>query len=67
MYNEGGYGMTETASSAYCHKSSTQTYSGTIGVAIPSTQMRCMEDDGKGVPLGQPGEIASKGPQVMAG
>jgi long-chain acyl-CoA synthetase len=43
------------------------TYTGTIGVPLPSTYLRLLDDDGQDVPAGQPGEIAIKGPQVMAG
>ena len=43
-------------------------YTGTIGVPLPSTRMKLLDDDGLEVTtLGQPGEIAIKGPQVMAG
>jgi long-chain acyl-CoA synthetase len=34
---------------------------------LPSTWLKCLDDDGNEVPHGQPGEIAIKGPQVMAG
>jgi long-chain acyl-CoA synthetase len=62
-----GYGLSETAPSASCNPTTSTEYSGTIGVPIPSTEMKCLDDDGHEVPLGQPGEIAIKGPQVMAG
>ena len=42
-------------------------YSGTIGVPLPSTTMKIIDDNGNDVPVGQPGEIAIKGPQVMPG
>ena len=42
-------------------------YSGSIGVPLPNTWMKCLDDEGNEVPQGQPGEIAIKGPQVMAG
>jgi long-chain acyl-CoA synthetase len=42
-------------------------YTGTIGVPVSSTWVRCLDDDGVQVPLGQSGEIAIKGPQVMDG
>ena len=42
-------------------------YSGTIGMPIPSTEIIILDDDGNPVPLGQPGEIAIRGPQVMVG
>ena len=62
-----GYGLSETAPSASCNPVTTTEFSGTIGVPIPSTSMRILDDAGLEVPLGQPGEIAIKGPQVMAG
>ena len=34
---------------------------------LPGTFMKCLDDEGREVPVGQPGEIAIKGPQVMAG
>jgi long-chain acyl-CoA synthetase len=42
-------------------------YSGNIGLPMPSTELRLLDDDGREVPMGQPGEIAIRGPQVMAG
>src|SRR5258707_2300676 len=42
-------------------------YSGAIGIPLPSTIIALRDDDGKDVPLGQPGEICIKGPQVMKG
>lgn len=62
-----GYGLSETSPSASCNPTISKAYTGTIGVPIPSTDMKCIDDDGKEVPMGQPGEIAIKGPQVMAG
>ena len=62
-----GYGLSETAPSASCNPVTTTEFSGTIGVPIPSTFMKILDDAGLEVPLGEPGEIAIKGPQVMAG
>ncbi len=62
-----GYGLSETSPSATCNPTDSTAYSGTIGVPLPSTYLKCLDDDGLEVPLGQPGEIAIKGPQVMAG
>ncbi len=62
-----GYGLSETSPSASCNPVTTTTFSGTIGVPLPNTWMKCVDDDGHEVPQGQAGEIAIKGPQVMAG
>jgi long-chain acyl-CoA synthetase len=62
-----GYGLSETSPSASCNPVTSQAYTGTIGVPIPSTEMKIIDDDGNEVPVGQPGEIAIRGPQVMAG
>ena len=62
-----GYGLSETSPSASCNPVTSKEYTGTIGVPLPSTYMKLLDDDGHEVPPGQPGEIAIKGPQVMAG
>ena len=63
-----GYGLSETSPSASCNPVTSQAFSGTIGVPLPSTWMKLLDDDGQEVTeIGQPGEIAIKGPQVMAG
>ncbi|MEY2770869.1 MAG: hypothetical protein RIQ38_1288 [Pseudomonadota bacterium] len=63
-----GYGLSETSPSASCNPVTSTSFSGTIGVPIPSTWMKLLDDNGQEVTeLGQPGEIAIKGPQVMAG
>jgi long-chain acyl-CoA synthetase len=61
-----GYGLSETAPVATANPPSDE-FSGTIGLPIPSTEVAILDDDGKPVPLGQPGEIAIRGPQVMVG
>ena len=50
-----------------CNPADTSEYTGSIGLPVPSTEIAILDDDGKPVPLGQPGEIAIRGPQVMAG
>jgi long-chain acyl-CoA synthetase len=62
-----GYGLSETSPSASCNPVTSHEFSGTIGVPIPGTWMKCLDDDGHEVAVGQAGEIAIKGPQVMAG
>ncbi|MBA4252477.1 MAG: long-chain fatty acid--CoA ligase [Comamonadaceae bacterium 32-67-11] len=62
-----GYGLSETSPSASCNPVTVTAFSGSIGVPLPGTRMKCIDDEGHEVPLGQPGEIAIQGPQVMAG
>ena len=50
-----------------CNPTTSKGYTGTIGVPLPSTFMTLLDDDGQPIGLGLPGEIAIKGPQVMAG
>jgi long-chain acyl-CoA synthetase len=63
-----GYGLSETSPSASCNPTTSTQFTGTIGVPLPSTFMKLLDDEGIEVTeLGQPGEIAINGPQVMAG
>jgi long-chain acyl-CoA synthetase len=62
-----GYGISETSPSATCNPTDTHAYSGTIGLPLPSTEIAILDDDGIPVALGERGEIAIRGPQVMAG
>jgi long-chain acyl-CoA synthetase len=62
-----GYGLSETSPTATCNPTDSTAYSGTIGLPLPLTEVKLLDDDGNEVPMGQPGEIAIKGPQVMAG
>jgi long-chain acyl-CoA synthetase len=62
-----GYGLSETSPSATCNPTDSTAYTGTIGLPLPSTELALLDDDGREVPLGTPGEIAIRGPQVMAG
>ncbi|MEO8281342.1 MAG: AMP-binding protein, partial [Ideonella sp.] len=62
-----GYGLSETSPSATCNPVDSTAYSGNIGLPMPNTELKLLDDDGNEVPLGTPGEIAIRGPQVMAG
>jgi long-chain acyl-CoA synthetase len=62
-----GYGLSETSPSATCNPVDSAAYSGNIGLPMPGTDLRLLDDDGNEVAMGTPGEIAIKGPQVMAG
>ncbi len=62
-----GYGLSETSPVATANRVDIKEFTGTIGLPIPSTEVIIIDDDGREVPLGQTGEIAIRGPQVMAG
>ncbi|MBC3928147.1 long-chain-fatty-acid--CoA ligase [Undibacterium sp. CY21W] len=62
-----GYGLSETSPVATANLPDTKEFSGTIGLPIPSTEIAILDDDGNRLPLGHAGEIAIRGPQVMAG
>ena len=62
-----GYGLSETAPVATANRFDSNDFSGMIGLPIPSTDVAILDDDGKEVALGTAGEIAIRGPQVMAG
>jgi long-chain acyl-CoA synthetase len=62
-----GYGLSETSPTLTCNPADSSEYTGSIGIPVPSTLISIRDDDGNEVPLGQPGEICAKGPQVMAG
>ena len=62
-----GYGLSETSPTASGNPATATEYSGSIGVPMPNTWMKLLDDDGNEVGPGQSGEIAIKGPQVMAG
>jgi len=62
-----GYGLSETSPVATSNRLDIDGFTGTIGLPIPSTDIAIRDDDGRDLPLGQPGEICIRGPQVMAG
>ncbi|RMX08327.1 long-chain-fatty-acid--CoA ligase [Corticibacter populi] len=62
-----GYGLSETSPSASCNPVTNKAFTGTVGLPLPSTWMKCADDEGHEVPVGETGEILIKGPQVMAG
>jgi long-chain acyl-CoA synthetase len=62
-----GYGLSETSPVATSNRLDLQTFSGTIGLPLPSTDIAIRDDDGRDVAIGQAGEICIRGPQVMPG
>ncbi|OFZ29297.1 MAG: long-chain-fatty-acid--CoA ligase [Bdellovibrionales bacterium RIFCSPHIGHO2_01_FULL_40_29] len=62
-----GYGLTETSPVACCNPIDGTDQVGTIGLPLPDTELKFVDDSGKEVALGEPGEICIRGPQVMKG
>ena len=61
------YGLSETSPGVSANPTDIDTFTGSIGLPFPSTEIAILDEDGRTVPLGQAGEIAVRGPQVMAG
>jgi long-chain acyl-CoA synthetase len=66
LINE-GYGLSETSPTATANPTDATEFSGTIGLPVSSTDIMILDNEGHEVALGLPGEIAIRGPQVMAG
>lgn len=62
-----GYGLSETSPVATVNPTNATAYSGSIGLPLPSTDVAILDDEGREVPLGERGEVAIRGPQVMLG
>ncbi|MEC4089048.1 long-chain-fatty-acid--CoA ligase FadD [Pseudoalteromonas rubra] len=62
-----GYGLTECAPLVTICPWDIDGYNGSIGLPAPSTDLKIINDQGEEMPLGEPGELCVKGPQVMAG
>ena len=61
-----GYGLTES-SPILTFNPFGKSRVNSIGVPLPSTDVKCVDEDGDDVPLGEPGELIAKGPQIMKG
>lgn len=62
-----GYGLTECAPVVTTNPYDIEHYTGSIGIPVPSTDIQIVDEEGNEVPLGEPGEMWVKGPQVMVG
>ena len=62
-----GYGLSETSPVLTFNPMYLTEFSGNTGLPVPSTDIRLLDDEGREVAIGQPGEICAKGPQVMRG
>ena len=61
-----GYGLSEASPVLTCNPVR-RAKLGSIGVPLPSTEMKCVDDHGNEVAIGEPGEIVARGPQIMPG
>ncbi|WP_291783419.1 AMP-binding protein [Cecembia sp.] len=62
-----GYGLTETSPVAVCNPIDGTERIGTIGIPLPNTDIKVIDDNGKDLKAGERGELCIKGPQVMRG
>lgn len=62
-----GYGLTEASPIVCVNPLDLKTFSGAIGLPLPSTQVAIRDEAGEELPLGAEGELYVKGPQVMRG
>ena len=62
-----GYGLSETSPVVTANRCDITEFTGTIGLPLPSTEIRILDEADQQVPFGTRGEIAVRGPQVMAG
>lgn len=61
------YGLTETSPAAVINPMSIDGYNDSIGLPLPSTECRILDENGKALGPNEPGELCIRGPQVMAG
>ena len=62
-----GYGLTETSPVVTSNRLDIKDWTGNIGLPLPMTDVVILDDDGRELALGEVGEIAVRGPQVMQG
>jgi long-chain acyl-CoA synthetase len=62
-----GYGLTEASPVVCCNPVNGKEIIGTIGMPVPSTEVKLVDEEGKDSEPGKPGELCVKGPQVMQG
>jgi long-chain acyl-CoA synthetase len=62
-----GYGLSETSPVVTANPTNATDYSGSVGLPVPSTEVCIVDQQGQRLALGEEGEIAIRGPQVMRG
>src|SRR5690606_24412549 len=60
-----GYGLTETSPVVSCNPIDGSQRLGTIGLPLPNTEVKVVDDEGQDLPIGEKGELCVRGPQVM--
>jgi long-chain acyl-CoA synthetase len=61
------YGLTETSPAVTINPLTIKKYTGSIGLPVPSTDIKIIDEEDNELPLGESGELCVKGPQVMKG
>src|SRR5918994_2352716 len=63
-----GYGLTETSPMiTLVEPEKAEAKMGSIGRAVPGVEVRIVDDDDREVPVGEAGEIITRGPHIMKG
>jgi long-chain acyl-CoA synthetase len=62
-----GYGLTESSPVLTFNLLTGLAKDGSIGIPVPSTEVKCVDEDGKEVAIGESGEVIARGPQIMLG
>jgi len=62
-----GYGLSETSPVLTLNPATITEFSGTVGLPLPSTDIKLLNDQDEEVATGERGEVCAKGPQVMKG
>jgi long-chain acyl-CoA synthetase len=62
-----GYGLSETSPVLTLNPPGQESFSATVGLPLPSTDIKLLDDDGREVAIGETGEVCAMGPQVMRG
>ncbi len=62
-----GYGLSETSPVLSFNPTAVTEFNGTTGMPMPSTDIKLLDEEGREVGIGEPGEICARGPQVMSG
>jgi long-chain acyl-CoA synthetase len=61
------YGLTETSPAVAINPFDKQDYTGSVGLPLPSTEVKIIDDEGVEQDISQVGELCIRGPQVMKG